>query len=191
MGSGKTTVLIKLAKALIESYQGEKKVPLVIIENEIGEINVDSNLLGGMKVQEIFAGCVCCTLSSDLTISINEIDREFDPEWIIVEATGLAYPDKIAETIRKYSTGCKDVLTITIADASRWFEIMEYMDVFLLGQMKTGDIILLNKVDLVDDTTLLDIQVKLAELKPDVSVISLSAKDELKDIQRRVCEYFE
>lgn len=190
LGSGKTTVLLKLAKSIIEHYHGGSKTPLVIIENEIGEISVDSKLLGNYQVREIFAGCICCTLASDLTLNIKRLYEEFEPEWMIIEATGLAYPDKIVQTIRKYAPECQKVMTIAIADAGRWFDLMDYLDVLLLGQMKTSDLMLLNKIDRVDETVVKTIEAKLKDQNPKATLVAVSAKDDIGDLSRRVRDYF-
>lgn len=190
LGSGKTTVLLKLAKSIINQSQGKSENPLVIIENEIGEISVDSKLLGDFEVRELFSGCICCTLTSDLTRSIKGLYDEFHPEWIIVEATGLAYPDKIVETIRQYAHECEKVMTLTIADAGRWFEVMDYMDVLLLGQMKTGDLMLLNKIDLVDTMAVKEIESELKKINPEADVVVMSAKNGIGDLNKRIGEYF-
>lgn len=190
LGSGKTTVLLKLAKSIIDQYQGKCENPLVIIENEIGEISVDSKLLGDYQVRELFAGCICCTLSSDLTQSIKLLYEEYHPEWIIVEATGLAYPDKIVETIRQYAHECEKVMTITIADAGRWFEVMDYMDVMLLGQMKTGDLMLINKIDLIDETAVKAIVSELEIINPETEVLVISAKNGIGDLSKKIDDYF-
>ena len=177
LGSGKTTILLQLAQKIVDQYRGSTETPVVIIENEVGEISIDSELFGAFQVQEIFAGCICCTLSSDLTKSVIDITEKYKPEYIIIECTGLAYPDKVVDTIRTYAHECEQVITITVADASRWYEIMDYMDIFLTGQMKAGDIMVLNKIDLVDESTQKSILQELNDLNPNAQAISLSAME--------------
>lgn len=177
LGSGKTTVLLDLAKGLKERSKLNIKTPVVIIENEIGEISVDGKLLGDFEIREIFAGCVCCTLSADLTMNVKSLYSQYQPEWIIIESTGLAYPDKIVDAINKYAQECESVVTVNLADASRWFEIKDYMDVFLLGQMKTGDIMIVNKIDLVSEDIVSEISGELAELNSCAQILKLSARD--------------
>ena len=186
LGSGKTTVLLQLARMIVEKYQASKKYPVAIIENEIGDVSVDSKLLGDYQIREIFSGCICCTLSADLTQSVIEIADLYEPEYVIIECTGLAYPDKVVSTIRKYAHECSSVLTITIADASRWYEIMDYMDVFLTGQMKAGDIMVLNKIDLVDNETMRSILSELRDLNAEAEVIGISASEDISALVEHI-----
>ena len=67
---------------------------MAIIENEIGEAGVDDKLLsdGGFQVRPLFGGCVCCQITGDLVTAVEEIRKDLDPDWLIVEMTGLAVP---------------------------------------------------------------------------------------------------
>ncbi|MDR2957199.1 MAG: hypothetical protein LBU61_03325, partial [Coriobacteriales bacterium] len=85
LGSGKTTILLQLARRIVDKYQPSKEYPVVVIENEVGEISIDSELMGAFQVTELIAGCICCTLSSDLTKSVITITETYDPEFIIIE----------------------------------------------------------------------------------------------------------
>lgn len=179
LGSGKTSVLTKIAQYITIRNTSDKKTPLVIIENEIGEISVDSKILGDYKVKELFSGCICCSLAGDLTISINQIREDFNPEYIIVEATGLALPDKIADTILQYTKDCEYLKIITIADASRFDEITESVDIFFNNQMKCGNIMLLNKIDLVDENKKNQILTKLSDINPNAELYAICANQNI------------
>ena len=77
LGSGKTSVLLQLAKRLTAQTPG-KENRIAIIENEIGDIGVDDQTLGGSggyDVQSLFSGCVCCTLTGELLTSIQKLGR--------------------------------------------------------------------------------------------------------------------
>ena len=91
LGSGKTSFILKLAHHMIEDLGIAN---IVILENEIGEISVDDKVLGaaGYEVRGLFAGCVCCTLAGELPSSIRQIERELNPDWLIMEATGVDLP---------------------------------------------------------------------------------------------------
>lgn len=176
LGSGKTTVLLEFAREIVSRNKGTKKTPLVIIENEIGDVSVDGKMLSGYSVKELFAGCICCTLISDLTVTVHDILQEYDPAWLIIEATGMAQPDSIASTIIQY-VRVEKILSIVLADASRWDKLMNYMEVFLTQQIRGGDIILLNKTDLVDNEKINIILVRLCEINPSAVVYAVSAKN--------------
>lgn len=148
LGSGKTSLILQVAKYIVEN----NKETVAIIENEIGEIGIDDQVLAveGLVVRGIFAGCVCCQISGDLVQAINEIHATVQPNWLIIETTGLAVPGKIVELIQKYCH-CYDFLkTIVVVDAGRWEELYEVTENLVVSQVRAGDFLLLNKVDLID-----------------------------------------
>lgn len=81
LGSGKTTLIKKL---VAESFQGEK---VVLIENEFGEINIDSGFLkdSGIQITEMSSGCICCTLVGDFGDSLRKVISEFAPDRVLIE----------------------------------------------------------------------------------------------------------
>lgn len=174
LGSGKTTFLLELAKHISQKHK-EDETPLAIIENEIGEISVDGSLLGNYRVKELSSGCVCCTLAGDLTLAVKEIKDSYSPHYIVIEATGMAYPERIAETVKQYAAD--DVSVICLADAQRWDELMDYMDVFVKSQLRSADMILLNKCDLVSDETSEQIVRELRQINPKAEIERISAKN--------------
>ena len=97
LGAGKTTLIKKL---VTEGYRDEK---IVVSENEFGKVGIDTDILKntGVEVEEITAGCICCSSSGDFLSSIEDIINKFNPDRIIVEPTGVA---KLSEILR----ACKD-----------------------------------------------------------------------------------
>ncbi|WP_303870307.1 GTP-binding protein [Acetobacterium wieringae] len=164
LGSGKTSVLLQLARYLVEQSTGDSPTRVAIIENEIGQIGIDDKLLRscGYTVTDIFSGCVCCSLNSDLISGIQEIRKETDPQWLVIEATGVAFPDKIAETLFK-NLGLESRI-ITLVDAKRWQRIRIPLENLIIGQLNDAHLILLNKTDLVEEAELLAIESELQEL---------------------------
>ncbi len=152
LGSGKTSVLLQLAKYLADTTEGDG-TKVMIIENEIGEVGVDDKILRaqGLAVKDLFAGCACCTSGGDLLYDIEAIEKAMSPEWIIVEATGVAFPKSIKELI-EHRFGYS-VKILSLADASRWKRLKNYMSQLLEGQIECADLALVNKVDLVDEET--------------------------------------
>jgi G3E family GTPase len=150
LGSGKTSILIQLARHIIAT-EGGGGTTVMIIENEIGEVGVDDKLLKaqGLAVRDLFAGCACCTSGGDLLNDIRQIKDEIDPNWIIIEATGVAYPGDIKESVEAYFH--IPVKILSVADAARWKRLWNAMPELIEAQLDCADCILLNKVDLADE----------------------------------------
>ena len=150
LGSGKTSALLQLAAYLVRAA-GKEGTGVMIIENEIGEVGVDDKVLkaGGLQVRELFAGCASCTGGADLLEDIRTIRETADPAWIIIEATGVAYPLQIKENVEACFK--VPVKILAMADAKRWKRLHAYMAQLIESQVDSADCILLNKVDLVDE----------------------------------------
>ena len=104
LGSGKTSVLLQLARHLVKRERATSGgVKVAIIENEVGDVGIDDKVLvnEGFSVKNLFAGCACCSLAGELVYSIRMIQKELNPEWLIIEATGIAHPGSMRETIKK------------------------------------------------------------------------------------------
>lgn len=180
LGSGKTTILLQLAEFLVNGASQDKKCSVAIIENEIGQVGIDDQLLKGQgyTVREIFSGCVCCSLSSDLLSGINEIKESFNPDWVIIEATGVAFPDKIAETLET-NLDLKSRI-VTLVDASRWKRIRIPLENLIYGQLSGADCILINKIDLVSQEELQTVKNEVAKLNATASFFAVSILNPLE-----------
>ena len=152
LGTGKTSALLQMAAYLVRGARRDG-TSVMIIENEIGEVGVDDKVLKarGLAVRELFAGCACCTGGADLIADIRSIRDTADPDWIIIEATGVAYPLEIKNNVE----ACfhVPVKILSMADAGRWKRLHSYMPQLIEAQVDSADCILLNKVDLVDEET--------------------------------------
>lgn len=187
LGSGKTTVLMSLAR-----YLGRDLEPkdIVIIENEIGEANVDGRLLGetAYEVRDLTSGCICCTLSGQLIGALDEIKRDLDPQWLLVEATGIAH-QTIADVISQSVPGLKP-FSIVLADAPRWEELMENLPMLISTQVERADCILINKVDSVSAEELTRVEEEVREINDQSPCHKISAASEnLDDVWRKVVDY--
>ena len=173
LGSGKTTVLLQMARRLTgeDVKPGETKV--AIIENEVGEQGIDDKLLGNFAVENLFAGCACCTLSGSVPGYIQKIQRELNPEWLIFESTGVGYPASIQRTIKASLN--LDARICIIVDAQRWIRIEKPLGQLLSGQFENADVVLINKTDLVDQETLERVTASVAPRVPGVKLIPVSA----------------
>ncbi|NLV51200.1 MAG: cobalamin biosynthesis protein P47K [Clostridiales bacterium] len=181
LGSGKTSVLLKLAKYIVKRDGEEGRTSVAIIENEIGEVGVDDKILRsqGLAVRELFAGCACCTGGADLLSDINTIKKEMDPKWIIVESTGVAYPLLIKENVQSYIG--VDVIIIGLADAQRWRRLKNAMAHLIESQLEHADSVLLNKVDLVDEDTAEIILSEIEQINPAAKLYKTIANKTVDD----------
>lgn len=176
LGSGKTSLLIPFAKYLV-GRESSGKPSLVIIENEIGQVGIDDRVLKaeGLTVRELFAGCVCCQLSSSLITCLNELKEQLDPRWVIIEATGVALPQNIAETLatHRYIT---DIKTVVIVDAQRWNELSFKIPMLVETPVSKADVVLINKIDLVGPVELESIEASVRKLNHSVHIHKVSAR---------------
>ncbi len=174
LGSGKTTLLLPLAQKLSNN---ENKV--VIIENEIGQIGIDGDYLklNGLEVQELFGGCICCTLSAGLIETMDKVDKNYAPDIVLLEATGAARPGDIIANLKQFKGRIQKTQVITIVDAVRFHMLMEMMAPLLTAQLETADIILINKIDCTDQKTIEAITRKILELKPGVPIEAISCEN--------------
>lgn len=177
LGSGKTSVLVQLARHIV----GDEPIhpsKVVIIENEIGEISVDGQMLasGGYQVANLFSGCVCCTMSGELMVGLHKVIRDFQPEFILLEGTGVAYPDNIRTTIQQSMPDAPVQVTCVI-DAKRWLRLVRPMEMLLKDQLTNADVILLNKSDTVDPQVLSQVEASVRTYNNDADFYSVSAHD--------------
>lgn len=181
LGSGKTSVLLQLAKYIVKRDGEESRTSVAIIENEIGEVGVDDKILRsqGLAVRELFAGCACCTGGGDLLNDINAIRKELDPKWIIIESTGVAYPLQIRESVQ--SCFGVDVNIIGLADAQRWRRLNNAMPQLIESQLEHADSVLLNKVDLVDGQMAETIINEIKQINPGARLFKTVANKTIDD----------
>ncbi len=147
LGAGKTTLLNRI-------LNGDHGLRIAVLVNDFGSINIDANLVTGIEddVVSLANGCVCCAIRDDLIAAVLAvIDRPEAPECILLEASGVADPAGISlafidgdlqDRIRLDSVTC-------IVDAEQVFAVPEMMEL-KIRQMAFADMIILNKVDLVD-----------------------------------------
>ncbi len=168
LGSGKTTLLLQLAKDMAKHAPSEKENKVIILENEVGQDGIDNKLLGssGFQVRSLFNGCICCTLSGEIVATVADVEKTFDPEWLIVETTGLAYPGLIRSNLKE-ALG-KEAYICTIVDASRWKRFLIPMHELLKGQIECADMVLMNKADLVTDEVMKEVEKDVHAFNGDV-----------------------
>lgn len=180
LGSGKTTLLLQLVPFL-RSHAAAVEYPVVVLENEISTTDVDSQLLRdqGLNVQTLAAGCICCTSRASLADSLREIRRRYEPAYLVIEATGMAYPDAIADVLRQ--NGETDITILALADARRWSRVSRAMPKFLESQLAQASLVFLNKTDLVSAEEARAVQRELEQAAPQASIFPICARAPIAD----------
>ncbi len=175
LGSGKTTVLVRMIERLREREGAGFRI--AIVENEIGSASVDSSIIqeAGYSVTEMLSGCVCCTLIGQLIPALQKLEEELEPHLVILEATGVATPDSMANNLRKYDG--YPVRIVTLVDAARWQRIKLALSILLTAQIEPADIVCVNKVDLAEDDVLDEIEDDVHAINPDVPIVRMSASE--------------
>ncbi|MCX5914180.1 MAG: GTP-binding protein [Deltaproteobacteria bacterium] len=164
LGAGKTTLIRHL---LTSPLKGLGK--LAILVNEVGKIGLDGALLSGLNVEvvELTSGCICCSIKTDFFKAVQEIYQRYAPSYLIVEPTGVAQPGEILDVLSQppLSEFCRVLKIVTIVDAG-FFKARGMLGSFYDRQILGADMILLNKIDLVDKKVALGIESRLGEMNP-------------------------
>jgi len=150
LGSGKTTLLKKIL-----SWDEDLSDTAVLV-NELGEVGIDGDLLKGAAtdVIELTSGCVCCTIKADLARSLKDVWIQFHPKRILIEATGVAEPSSVASVLydEELAQWMAIQKVITVLDIRFWMG-REKFGPFFMNQAEEADLILLNKVDTVEESS--------------------------------------
>lgn len=169
LGSGKTT----LVKKLLQVHQKEQ---VVLIENEFGDIGIDGELVEreGFEVFEISSGCICCIMQKDFVQMLARIIKEFQPERIIIEPTGISILSEIIDILRnpEFASLLQINTLVTVVDSVNYLEQCEVFGEFFEDQITNASVLTLSKSQLVDRETLEKIMTSLREFNPDAEIIN-------------------
>ena len=141
LGAGKTTLIRKL----IEEAYGTDKI--VLIENEFGEIGVDKGFLQntGIEINQMNAGCICCTLVGDFGKALNEVIEKYNPERILIEPSGVG---KLSDVIIAVQDLKNDKIELngftTVVDATKAEMYMSNFGEFYENQVEHASSIILS-----------------------------------------------
>ena len=171
LGAGKTTLL----NHILSNQQGLKTAVLV---NEFGEIGIDNDLIiaTGEDMVELSNGCICCSINGELLEAVYRILERPEPvDYLVVETTGLADPLPVAMTF--LGSDLRDTTRldsiITLIDAENFSDTIDQGEV-ARAQVVYGDILLLNKCDLVSEERLTALETHLKEIKTDARILRSS-----------------
>ena len=175
LGAGKTTLIKKL---IAEAYGGEK---LVLIENEFGDIAIDSGFLkeAGIEITEMSSGCICCSLVGDFAEALKKVTAQFHPDRILIEPSGVG---KLSDVIRAV-LGVEDAELVpgcatTVVDARRAKMHKRNFGEFWCDQVKSASCIVLSRTADMSAEQLSAVVAMLREINTD-AVIVTTAWDEL------------
>ncbi|MFT0813283.1 CobW family GTP-binding protein [Synechococcus sp. OH20] len=168
LGSGKTTLL----NHILSNQKGMRTAVLV---NEFGEIGIDGELIVSSEedLVELNNGCICCTIRDDIAESVLRLmERSAKIDYLVVETTGLADPLPVALTF--LGPELRDLTRldsiITLVDATNFAPDLFNSDV-AYSQIAYGDVILLNKTDLVEPTEIERLEKRIREIKEDARIL--------------------
>ena len=142
LGAGKTTFIKELAKNI--------NLEFVVLENEYAGIGVDKDFLDekNLNVWEMSEGCICCSMKGDFKSSIKRIYSEINPEYLVVEPTGVGMLSSIIENIREINNNDIEILSpITLIDITSFSEYLETFNNFFTDNLKNTGKVILTKLE--------------------------------------------
>ena len=154
------------------AYQIQRDRFVAVIQNEIGATGIDGKLLGSdnIAVTEIDEGCVCCTLTGQLKPALQRLCKDFQPDFIVLETTGLANPMNFLDELVALSDIVRIDSVTTVVDGPLW-QFSRDLSGVIEPQIRSADLLLLNKVDKMSDETIEDTQACLRSLNPRAPII--------------------
>ena len=177
LGSGKTTTVINVGKEL-----AERGHTVAIIVNEVGEVGIDGDLISkyGLDTKEITNGCICCTLKLNMKTTLTELYNSYNPDYILVEPSGIAFPNLIKKEfeLMNFGDNVRVAPLVTLIDGSRFKDIMKSVKVYALRQIEDAEILVINKTDLIDPIRVPILEESVQQLNRDAKVIKMSSKAE-------------
>ncbi|MBE5732333.1 MAG: GTP-binding protein [Clostridiales bacterium] len=174
LGAGKTTLI----KKLYSNVFSKEKVAL--IENEFGEIGIDSKFLSesGINIKEINSGCICCSLVGNFEESIKEIVNTYAPDRIIIEPSGVGKLSDIVKAVESVECDLKLNIIATVADAGKVKMYRKNFGEFYDDQIKVANTIILSKVDKVKQEKIEESFAVLREMNETAMIVTTPITEE-------------
>lgn len=153
LGAGKTSFLARFIE-----YQAARNLFVAVVQNEIGETGLDAKLLDQhYAVKEMDEGCICCTLVGNLGAALQEISSQYQPDFVVVETTGLANPANLLTELYELEDQLQLVSITCIVDAMNVGKQLGSYSI-LKDQIRLSDVVLLNKCDMVAKDVLVGLE---------------------------------
>ena len=169
LGAGKTTLIKKL---ITEGYDTRN---IVLIENEFGEIGVDTGFLreSGIQINEMVAGCICCTLVGDFGKALNEVVEKYDPDRILIEPSGVG---KLSDVIIAVQDLDNEKIELngftTVVDARRYRMYMENFGEFFSNQVEHASSVFLSHQQGMSAEELDAVAADIRKLNPTAKIVT-------------------
>ena len=170
LGAGKTTIIKKMIK---DALAGTR---VVLIENEFGEIGIDGGFLkeAGIEIREMNSGCICCSLVGDFGTSLREVMKQYAPERILIEPSGVGKLSEVMQAIQDAAEGSDMVLNsaAAVVDASKCKLYIKNFGEFFVNQVEYAGTIILTRTDKASDARIAECVELLRQHNPKATIIT-------------------
>ena len=170
LGAGKTTFIQKL---LQEALKGEN---VVLIENEFGEIGIDSGFLknSGIEIREMNQGCICCSLVGDFESSLKEVIEQYHPDRILIEPSGVGKLSDILSAVKTVSENLDVKLdgAVTVVDATKAKLYNKNFGEFFDDQIRFATTVVLSRTDTAKEEKVEEAVAIVRKVNPKANLIT-------------------
>ena len=170
LGAGKTTLIKKLIK---ESFAGQK---VVLIENEFGEIGIDGGFLkeSGIQINELNAGCICCSLVGDFRTALQQVVEQYHPDRIVIEPSGVGKLSDVTRAVEGVAEHLDVQLNsfVTVADVNKVKMYMKNFGEFYDDQISHASCILLSRTQNATEEKIAAAVALLREKNPTATIVT-------------------
>jgi G3E family GTPase len=170
LGAGKTTLLNHILR-------NNRGIRFAVLVNDFGNINIDVDLIESQHGDTINLanGCICCSLAGGFGSAMLSIrDRQMQPDRVLIEASGVSDPFKIAQYAHLTGFRLDSVIVLADAEFIQKRAVDKYVGRHVVQQLQSADLLLLNKVDLVSDIEFAEVRGWLKNLIPDIRILAVS-----------------
>ena len=170
LGAGKTTLIKKLIK---ESFAGQK---VVLIENEFGEIGIDGGFLkeSGIQINELNAGCICCSLVGDFRAALQQVVEQYHPDRIVIEPSGVGKLSDVTRAVEGVAERLDVKLNsfVTVADVNKVKMYMKNFGEFYDDQISHASCIILSRTQTASEEKIAAAVAMLREKNPTATIVT-------------------
>jgi len=170
LGAGKTTLIKKLIK---ESFAGQK---VVLIENEFGEIGIDGGFLkeSGIQINELNAGCICCSLVGDFRAALQQVVEQYHPDRIVIEPSGVGKLSDVTRAVEGVAEHLDVQLSsfVTVADVNKIKMYMKNFGEFYDDQISHASCIILSRTQNATEEKIAAAVAMLREKNPTATIVT-------------------